>query len=90
VPWCVDKVQDVFLSVFCFIFKADGLRLYGDATLTLNVHAVEQLVTHLTLIHSTGELYQPVCDGGFTVIYVCDDTEISDLAHIPLECQSRQ
>ena len=57
---------------------AHGLRLDGDAALTLDVHAVQVLGSHGAFIDHFGELQHSVGESGFAVVDVSDDAEIAD------------
>ena len=77
-----DEVENVFLSVLCFIYGTHGLCLDGNATLSLQVHIVQNLCLHLSAGEQTGLLNDTVRQGGFAVIYVCHNTKIADFALI--------
>ena len=77
-----DEVENVFLSVLCFIYGTHGLCLDGNATLSLQVHIVQDLCLHLSAGEQTGLLNDTVRQGGFAVIYVCHNTKIADFALI--------
>ena len=74
----VDQVQDVGIAVLGLIRHAHGLRLDGDAALTLQIHGVEHLVAHLAQTHHARLFNQAVGQGGFTVVDVRNDAEIAD------------
>ena len=74
----VDEVQLVELAVLGAIVEAHGLRLDGDAALPLDIHGIEHLLLHLPRGQAPAELDQPVGEGGFAVIDMGDDGEISD------------
>ena len=57
---------------------AHGLRFDGDAALLLDVHAVEEAVTHLALRNDAAQLQDAVGHRGLAVVDVCDDAEIPD------------
>ena len=78
----IDEVENVFLSVLCFIYGTHGLCLDGNATLSLQVHIVQNLCLHLSAGEQTGLLNDTVRQGGFAVIYVCHNTKIADFALI--------
>ena len=76
--WSIDQIQDILLALI-HILHLDGMTLDGDATLSLQIHVVQ----HLTLRHlnSLGELQQTVCQGGLTMVDMCDNAEIPDMIH---------
>ena len=77
---CVDEVENIFLSILCPIHGTHSLCLDGDAPFSLQVHVVQHLCLHLSAGEQTGLLDDAVCQGGFTVIYMCHNTKIADLA----------
>ena len=77
----IDQVEDVILAVARLVFKADGLRLDGDAALALDVHGIEHLLDHLALLQAAGELDQAVSQRGLAVVDVGDDREIADVRY---------
>ena len=78
----VDEVQDIFLAVVGAVIQTHGARLDGDAALTLELHGVEDLVLHLTLVHGVALLEQAVCQRGFAVVNMGDDGKIPDVVQI--------
>ena len=72
----IDEVENVFL------YGTHGLCLDGNATLSLQVHIVQDLCLHLSAGEQTGLLNDAVRQGGFAVIYVCHNTKIADFALI--------
>ena len=71
------------------------LRLYGDTALPLQVHVVQHLVLHFTIGQKAGLLDDAVRQGGFTMIDMRDNAEISDMIlwchkrYVILLCQIR-
>ena len=57
---------------------AHGLRLNGDAALTLNVHAVQVLRLHIARGNHAGGLQHAVREGGLTVVNVGDNAEVAN------------
>ena len=56
----------------------DVLGLDGDAPFSLNVHRVEVLLAHEAGVDGTGDLEDPIREGGLAVIDVTDDREVAD------------
>ena len=48
-PWRVDEVQQVVLAVRGVIGERNGIALDRNASLTLDIHVVEQLIAELPL-----------------------------------------
>ena len=78
VPRSVDHVQDVFLLI-PFINHAYGVGLDGNAALPFQVHVVQQLVRHFVLGNGLGQFDKAVGQGGFSVVDMGDNAEISDV-----------
>jgi hypothetical protein len=73
----VDHVEGVGLAAD-IPGHAHGLGLDGDASLPLDVHAVEVLGAHGTLVDHPGDLQHPVGQGRLPVVDVGDDAEVPD------------
>ena len=57
---------------------AHSLRLDGDAAFAFDVHAVQVLVAHIALLDDASQLQHPVSQGGFAVVDVGDNAEVSN------------
>ncbi len=77
----VDQIEVVDLAIFGFVLQRSCLRLDGDTTLFLNVHGVENLRLHFTLLQTTATLNQSIGECRFAMIDVRNDGEISDVIH---------
>jgi len=53
------------------------LSLYGDSTLALEVHRVEDLVHPLPLGYSIRDIQEPIGEGTLTVIYMGDNAKVA-------------
>ena len=78
----VDEVQGIGAAVLRLVVQTNGPGLDGDAPLPLQVHVVQQLALHLPLLHRAAQLDEPVRQGGFSMVDMCDDTEIADFGLI--------
>ena len=74
----INQVEDVALTIGRGVFHAGGLELDGDAAFALQLHVVEKLRLHVASRNGAGVLQQPVGQGGFPVVDVGDDAEITD------------
>ena len=74
----VNEIQHIFLPIL-LVFHLDGMTLDGDASLFLQVHIVEHLP--FCDLDGVGVLQQAICQGRLTVVYVCDDAEITYMLH---------
>jgi hypothetical protein len=72
-PWRIDQIDLVILSVASAILQRDALRLDRDAALALEIHRVEHLVFHLARREAAAQLNEPVGQCGLAVIDVSDD-----------------
>ena len=50
----IDKVEDIFLSVFRLVSHSHGREFYGDSAFSFQVHRVEELVFHISFGNLTG------------------------------------
>ena len=78
----IDQVKDILFSVLRLIYRAYCLCLDGDATLSLQIHIIQNLCLHFSAGQQTGLLNNTVCQSGFSMIYMCHNTKIADLALI--------
>ena len=53
-------------------------QLDRDTTLTLEIHVIEGLRLELTLLESTSDLHESVCECRLPVVDMSDDTEVAD------------
>ena len=74
----VHQVELIGVAVRVVIIQPYGLRLDRDATLTLNVHVVEQLFFHVALGNHAAMLDEPVSQRRLAMINVRDDREIAN------------
>ena len=61
------------------VLHLDGMALDSDATLTLQVHVVEQLGLHVALGHGAREFKKPVGQGAFAVVDVGNNAKVADI-----------
>ena len=73
----IDEVQNIFLAILRLIYEAGGLKFDGDSPLALQIHIVQILFLHVTLSHQPGLLDETVSQGGFAVVNVSYNAEIS-------------
>jgi hypothetical protein len=82
VTGCINEIEFVEGVIGGFVIHADGMRLDGNASFTFEIHAVEYLVLHLPAGEGVGLLKQAVGQGGFAVVDVRDDGEITNVFKI--------
>ncbi len=69
----VNEVECVVVPVGGGVLQADGTRLYGYASLTLQIHIVKYLVLHNALLYRVALFYEAVGQGGLAVVDVGND-----------------
>jgi len=82
VPRRIDQVEIVVLATPVSIREGHGLALDRDAPFPFQVHGVQDLVPEFPFADQAGILNKTISQGGFTVIDVSDDAEISYLSHV--------
>jgi hypothetical protein len=80
-PGRVDQVELVGLAIGRGVLEGDRIALDRDAPLTLEIHAVEDLVTKLSIIDRPAGLDQAVCKRRFPMVDMGDDAEIAYVFH---------
>jgi hypothetical protein len=78
----VDQVQVVALPVLRQVAERRGLRLDGDAALTLQVHGVQHLLADLALGESAAALDQAIGQRGLAVVDMGNDRKVADMEHV--------
>ncbi len=78
----IDEVQGKLLPLAVGVRQGHGLALDGDAALALDIHIVEDLIAKLAVVHQACMLNQAVGQGGFAMIDVGYNAEISYVFHI--------
>ena len=81
-PRCINKVQLISFAVFGSKMKGNALRFDSDATFTLNIHGIEHLRIHFPRGEAAAQLNKPVSKGGFTMVNMGDNGEISDVFYV--------
>ena len=69
------------MAIGRLVGQADRLALDGDASLTLDIHRVEDLVLEVACADDPTALDEPVGQRRFTMVDVGDNREIADLRH---------
>ena len=78
-PRRIDEVQLVRLAILRLVVEAHGLRLDRDAALALDIHAVEDLILHLTLAERARIFDQTVRNRRFAMVNMGNNREIADI-----------
>jgi len=58
---------------------AHGLELDGNAFFALEIHRIEELGLHVSLVDGAGELEHAIGQGRLTMVDMRDDTKISGM-----------
>lgn len=74
---CIDQVKYIFFPIIRLIDSTHCLRLDRDSSLPLKVHVVQDLSLHLSARQKSCHLDDPVCQCGFSVIDMRDNTKVS-------------
>ncbi len=77
VPGRIDEVEGIFLPIFGAIPHANRMAFNGDATLPLQIHAIENLFLQLTLAQGAGDLQQAIRQRTLAMIDVCNNAKIA-------------
>lgn len=77
----VDQIERVVFPIAGLIGQADGLAFDRDAPFSFDLHGVQDLILKIAVQHDMRRLDQAVGQGGFPVINMGDDAEISDMFH---------
>ncbi len=78
----VDQVQLVGLPVGCPVRHRYRVGFDGDPAFAFEIHRVQHLVAHFTLLKRAGGFQQTIRQGGLAVVDVGDNAEISYLRQI--------
>lgn len=71
--WCIDEIE--FVSFPC---HSDGCKFDSNSPLLLDIHSVEHLsIFHLSFLLGSSEFEHPIGQGGFTVVNMSDDAEVT-------------
>jgi hypothetical protein len=81
-PWRINQVELVRLTIMSGVREAHSLGLNRDAPLTLKVELIEKLRLHLTRLESSCRLKDTIREGRLAVVNVRNNTEISNLTFI--------
>jgi hypothetical protein len=77
----IDKIEIEHLTGSACVWEQHGLAFDGNASLPFNIHVIKDLVAKLPVINQAGVLNQTVGQGGFAMIDVGNNAEISNLLH---------
>ena len=78
-PWGIDKVELVSLTILRGVMQGDRLSFDRNATFTLDIHRIEDLSCHFAFSETTADLYKAVGNGRLTMVDMRDDGEVTDV-----------
>ena len=73
----VDKVEDITVSVVCFVIKTYRAGFDGDSAFALDIHVIQKLFFHFAGGYRFGVFKNSVGKGGFAVVDMCNNTKVS-------------
>ena len=74
----IDEIEGIGFAVCRNIWQGYSLAFNSDSALTFDIHIVEHLVLHFPLINDMGFFDESIGQCRFSMVNMCDDTEISD------------
>jgi len=74
----INQVEQIILPVLRVINQRYGVSLDRDSALPFQIHIVEELIGHIAQRNRLGFFQNPVCQSGFSVVNMCNDTEIAN------------
>jgi len=74
---CVDKVELILLPVFGFVLHPHRVGFDSYTPLPFKIHVIEDLILHFLSADSTCQFQKTVGEGGFAVVNMGNNTEIS-------------
>ena len=80
--WCINEVELIGFAISGTIIKCHALCLDCDAALSLDIHRVENLLSHFTRRKPTANLNKAASNGGFPMMDVRDNREVSDITKV--------
>jgi hypothetical protein len=78
----INQVQLVDLSVLGLVIHRDRMRLDRDASLTLQIHGIQELFLHFAGRDGSGAMQQPIRERRLPVIDVSNNAEITYMSQI--------
>jgi hypothetical protein len=81
----IDKIEIEDLTGSAYVGEHHSLAFDGNASLPFDLHVIKELVAKLPVINQAGVLNQTVGQGGFPVIDMGNNAEISNLLHVQVD-----
>ena len=77
----INQVELIVFTIGACVGQAHTLALDGDASFPLDIHSVQHLIAELPLIYKPGVFDEPIRQGGFAMVNVGNNTEVSYMKH---------
>ena len=74
----INQIKNILLPILGLVYRTYGLSLDGNTSLPLQIHIIQYLSLHLTTGQQTGLLDDTVRQGGLAMVYMCNNTKITD------------
>ncbi len=79
---CVDQIKHIIFTIICLVVDPNRVRLNGNPAFAFNIHAVEHLLLHVAVLHRPRLLNEAISQGGFPVVNMRHDGEITDFVQL--------
>ena len=75
----VDQIENVLLTIAGLVVEPHRVGLDGDPALPLEIHGVEHLIGHFTLLERSGRFEQTIRERRLAMVDVGDDRKIANV-----------
>jgi len=75
----VDHVELVLVAIIRIVIQRHALGFNRDATFTLNIHGIENLILHFTFTETTAYLDKTISQSRFAMVNMGNNRKISDI-----------
>ena len=80
-PWCINQVQKISLTIFRLILQSRRLSLNGNAAFFFNIHRIKHLGRHFALLQTAAILNKAVSQSRFAVVNMGNNGKVTDIFH---------
>ena len=78
----INQIKDILFPVLCLIHDTNCLGFDCNSPLSFQFHIIQYLRLHLSLCQKSRLLNDPICQSGFTMVDVGDDTKVTNIFFI--------
>ena len=78
----INQIENVFFPIFGLVYGTNCLGFNRNPPLPLQIHIIQHLGLHFTARQKTGLLNNPICQGGFPMVNMSNNTKISNFTLI--------